>query len=88
MIVWIFPREDAAAAGTAQRGGSELNTTGETCDILSDPLKQSLDHDWALTALEKVTPASPISALVFFMGVCEYKKILCDVYSFNMMHHL
>lgn len=45
MIVWIFPREDAAAAGTAQRGGSELNTTGETCDILSDPLKQSLDHD-------------------------------------------
>lgn len=29
MIVWIFTSEDAAATGTAQRGGSELNTTGK-----------------------------------------------------------
>lgn len=32
-----------------------------------------------LTAFTKVAPASPISALVFFMGVCGTEKI--DMYS-------
>lgn len=27
--MWIFAAEDAATTGTAQRGGSELNTTGK-----------------------------------------------------------
>lgn len=39
MIVWIFTSENAAAAGTAQRGGSELNTTGEEKLVIFDQIQ-------------------------------------------------
>lgn len=42
MIVWIFPTEDAAATGTAQRGGSELNTMGKEKLVIFDQLYEKV----------------------------------------------